>query len=361
MTARPLLIAGGILLLLAYPFILNDFWVLQVGGRTLGFGTIALSLVFLSAYVGMLSLAQMTVAGIAGYAMAYFTAPMGGVGLLLPWPVAVVIALCLAVLAGLVVGAIAVRTEGIYTLMITLAIAVGFYYLTLQNYSLFNGFTGFTRIPPPHVLGIDMAQPKPFFYVSLVAAALCYALVHWVVRTPFGLALQAARDNGRRLRALGYPLALPRIAAFGLAGFIAGVGGILNVWLNGSISPGSIAITPTLDVLMASVLGGMLGPEGAFLGAFLFTVVQSFAIYLVPPERFNTVIGVIFVAVVVFSPDGVLGLGRSALHRIAPGRQPLPGHRDVTTRGTEAPTSLPATRPTFEADGQSTGENHHAQ
>ena len=360
MSLRRLLIAGGIVLLLVYPFLLNDFWVLQVGGRTFGFGMIALSLVFLSAYVGMLSLAQMTVAGIAGYAMAYFTAPISGVGMLLPWPIAMVLALSFAVLAGLLVGAIAVRTEGIYTLMITLAIAVGFYYLTLQNYSLFDGFTGFTQVPAPHILGVDLAHPKPFFYASLAAAALCYVLVRWVVRTPYGLALQGARDNGRRLRALGYPLGPPRIAAFGIAGLIAGIGGIFNVWLNGSISPGSVAITPTLDVLMASVLGGMLGPEGAFLGAFLFTVVQSFAIYLVPPERFNTVIGVIFVAVVVFSPDGVLGLGRSVLNRIAP-HPPTPGTGKFATRGSERPASLPQTRPTFEADDQTTGDKHHAQ
>ena len=340
MIARLLLVAGGIALLLAYPFLLNDFWVLQVGGRTLGFGTIALSLVFLSAYAGIVSLAQMTVAGIAGYAVAYCTAPIGGIGLLLPWPAAVAAALMLATLAGLLVGAVAVRTEGIYALMITLAIAVGFYYLTLQNYALFNGFTGFTQVPAPHVLGLSLVRPRPFYYASLVLAALCYALVRWVVRTPFGLALQATRDNPRRLRALGYPVGLPRIGAFGIAGFIAGIGGILNVWLNGSISPGSVAMTPTLDVLMAAVLGGMLGPEGAFLGAFLFTVVQSFAIYLVPAERFNAVIGVVFIAVVVFSPDGMLGLVRRLVPR--PGLVPR----------TAAPAALSQKRPTLEADGE---------
>jgi len=343
---RPLALVG-IPLLLVYPFVVNDFWVMQVGGRTLGFGTIALSLVFLFAYSGMLSLAQMAVAGVAGYTVAFFTAPVAGVGLLLPWPFAVLLALGLSVLAGLLVGAVAVRTEGIYTLMITLAIAVGFYYLTLQNYALFNGFTGFTQVPAPHVAGIDFGQPRPFFYLSLVFAALCYTLVRWVVRTPFGLALQASRDNPRRLRALGYPLTLPGIAAFGLAGLVAGIGGVLNVWLNGSISPGSIAITPTIDVLMAAVLGGMIGPEGAYLGAFVFTVVQSFAIYLVPPERFNTVIGLIFIAVVVFSPDGVLGLGRSVVRRVR-----AAGARSA---------SPPSTDPPYEADAKLHGEEHHAQ
>ena len=346
-TARPWTIGAGIaLVLLVYPFLLNDFWVLQVGGRTLGFGTIALSLVFLSAYGGMLSLAQMTVAGIAGYAVAYFTAPVAGVGLLLPWPLAVLFALVASVLVGLLIGAIAVRTEGIYMLMITLAIAMGFYYLTLQNYALFNGFTGFPAVPTPHILGLDLTHPKPFYYASLIAASFCYLLVRWIVRTPFGLALQASRDNARRLRALGYPVWLPRIAAFGLAGFIAGIGGILNVWLNGSISPGSVAITPTLDVLMAAVLGGMLGPEGAFLGAFLFTVVQSFAIYLVPAERFNTLIGVIFIAVVVFSPDGVLGFTRKIANA---------GIRRAELRALNPKTSL-----SFKDSRTTKGENENA-
>jgi branched-chain amino acid transport system permease protein len=165
---------------------------------------------------------------------------------------------------------------------------------------------------------------------------------------PFGLALQATRDNPRRLRALGYPVWLPRIAAFGIAGLIAGIGGVLNTWLNGSISPGSVAITPTIDVLIAAVLGGMTRPEGAYLGAFLFTVAQSFAIYAVPPERFNTVIGLIFIAVVVFSPDGVLGLGRAVMRR----------RRSPSYAG--APDGQPETRPSAPAGRPMKEGNHHA-
>ena len=308
---RALVLAAAVAFV-AFPWLVNDFWVLQVGGRSLAFGTIALSLIFLASRGGMLSLAQMAVAGLAGYTMAYFSAPMAGAGVALGLGAAVPLALLMAIAGGLLVGLVAVRTEGIYTLMITLAIAMGFYYLALQNYALFNGFTGFTRVPAPVVAGIDFSRPVPFFYLSLVCAAGCYVLVRAVTVTPFGLAVQASRDNARRLQALGYRVALVRIAAFGLAGFIAGVGGILNTWLNGSISPGTIAIGPSINVLMAAVLGGLGAPEGAYLGALLFTLVQSFAIYVVRPERFNTVIGLVFIAVVVFSPDGVLGL-RGAL------------------------------------------------
>lgn len=326
-SARALAWAALVAVLLVYPFMVNNFWLVQVGGRTLGFGTIALSLVFLTAYTGMLSLAQMTVAGIAGYAVAYFTAPTGGVGYLLPWPVALLIAMSAAGLAGLAVGFVAVRTHGIYTLMITLAVAMAFYYLTLQNYALFNGFTGFNNVRPPMVAGIDLSRPLPFYYLSVALAALAYLAVRHVVRTPIGLALQGVRDNPQRLRALGYDVAWLRVLAFGLAGLLAGAGGILNLWLNGSISPGSVAINPVIDVLMAAVLGGIGHPIGAYVGAFVFTVVDNFAIGLIARERFNTVIGVTFLAIVLFSPDGLTGLAR----RLWSFRHPRRG--DATQKG----------------------------
>ena len=295
--------------LLGYPLVANQFWLVQIGGRTLGFGTIALSLVFLSAYSGLLSLAQMTVGGLAAYAVAFLTAPTAGAGLLLPWPIAVTIALLLAIVAGLLIGLVAVRTEGVYTLMLTLAIAMGVYYLALQNYAVFNGFTGFTAVPPPGFMKPGL-HPVAFYYAYLAVAGTAYALVTYLVRTPFGLALQATRDNPRRVRALGYPVQALRVTGFGIAGFLAGLGGILNLWLNGSVSPGSIGLTPVLNVLIAAILGGIGHPIGAYVGAFVFTVVNNFAIDFIVRDRFNTLIGAFFLAVVLFSPDGLVGAAR---------------------------------------------------
>lgn len=334
MRAPTLLRAVAVLALVAFLFLANDFWVQQIGGRTLGLGTVALSLVFLAAYGGMLSLGQMALAGVAGYAVAYFTAPVAGVGLLLPWPAALALALGLATVAGLLVGLIAVRTSGIYTLMLTLAIAMGFYYLALQNYALFNGFTGFTQVEPPVVAGVSFAGPRAFYGLCLGAALGCYALVTYLATTPFGLALQAARDNPRRLSALGYHVASLRVAAFGIGGFIAGIGGVLSLWLNGSISPGSIALVPTIDVLMAAVLGGLGHPVGAYVGALLFVVVQNFAIDFIDRERFNTLIGLIFLGVVLFSPDGVIGLAKRVRALFAPA-PPTTG-RDLPSRATSS-------------------------
>jgi branched-chain amino acid transport system permease protein len=305
--SRGPIIIAAILLAVAYSYTVNDFWVSHVAGRTLGLGTIALSLVFLSAYTGMLSLAQMTVAGVAGYALAHTLAPIAGFAPL-PWAMAVAIALGCAVAAGTLIGLVAVRTEGVATLMITLAIAMAFYYLTLQNYALFNGYDGFTSVRAPEVLGIALDKPRPLYFLSLLVATGCYLGVRWLSTAPLGLALQAMRDNPRRLRALGYPVGVLRVIAFAIAGLVAGLGGLLNVWHNGSISPGSVGINAIMDVLVVAVLGGLRHPIGAFVGALAFSVIQSFAIVVVGPERFNTAIGMAFIAVVVFSPDGIVGL-----------------------------------------------------
>ena len=168
-------------------------------------GLIALSLTFLGGYGGMVSLAQMTVAGIAGYAVAILGTSSGAeISLGWPWWVAVPFAVLIATVCATLIGWLSVRTEGIYTIMITLAIGVAFYYLVLQNYSVFNGFQGLREVYPPTVFGIDWRDPVPFYFLALVCALAGYFLVRWVVRAPFGIALQGIRDNPRRMDALGF-------------------------------------------------------------------------------------------------------------------------------------------------------------
>jgi ABC-type branched-subunit amino acid transport system permease subunit len=294
--------------LIAYPWVVSPFFTFQIGGQSLALGLIALSLTFLAGYGGMVSLAQMTVAGIAGYAVAIFGASgTNEVSLGWPWWLAVVLALPFAVLAAIVIGWLSVRTEGIYTIMITLAIGVAFYYLVLQNYAVFNGFQGFQRVLAPTLFGVAWGDAVPFYYLALFWALAGYAAVIWVVRTPFGIALQGIRDNPRRMATLGFHVTAHRVAAYALAGAIAAVGGVLMVWYNGLISPGSVGTTALINVLIVSVLGGLRHPIGPFVGALAFVLLQNFAIDLFDRERFNLVIGTVFLLVVLFSPDGLLG------------------------------------------------------
>jgi branched-chain amino acid transport system permease protein len=309
--------------LLVYPFVASPFFTFQIGAQSLALGLVALSLTFLGGYGGMVSLAQMTVAGLAGYLVAIFgSSSVGAISLGWPWWLAVVFALALATLFATLVGWLSVRTEGIYTIMITLAIGVAFFYLAQQNYTVFNGHSGFSHVVAPHVGGADFRQPVPFYFLALACALAGYGLVVYIVRAPFGIALQGVRDNPRRMNALGYDVTAHRVAAYAVAGLIAAVGGVLLVWYNARVSPGSMNTAAMINILIVAVLGGMKRPIGAFIGALVFVLLQNFAIDLVDRERFNLVIGGVFLAIVLFSPDGLLGLWAKLRSRLVPAQSP---------------------------------------
>jgi branched-chain amino acid transport system permease protein len=303
------------------PLIANGFFLIEIFGTTLILGIVALSLMFLAGYGGMVSLMQLTIAGLAGYMTAVLGAS-GNANISLGWPwwLATPMALALATLFGTVGGALAVRTEGIYTIMITLAIAAAFFNLTLQNWSIFNGFNGFTAIPAPVAFGVNWKAPVPLYYLILFFAALSYAAVAYVSRAPFGLALQGVRDNPRRMEAIGYNVTAHRIAAYTFAALIAAVGGILLVWLNNQISPGTAGIEATIDLLVIAIVGGIGHPIGAFIGAMIYVVLRMFSLDALVAvgldgRRFQTIIGLGFLVIVLFSPDGVIGLWRRWLAR----------------------------------------------
>ena len=294
--------------LVAYPWFATPFFTYQIGAQALALGLIALSLTFLGGYGGMISLAQMTVAGIAGYMVAIFgTAATDGVSLGWPWWLAVLLGIAVATLAATFIGWLSVRTEGIYTIMITLAIGMAFYSLVLQNYAVFNGFQGKQKVFPPTLAGMYWRDPTPFYYLALFWALAGYFFVVYLARAPFGIALQGIRDNPRRMHALGFNVTAHRVAAHAVAGAIAAVGGVLFTWYNGLVTPGSVGTSWLINILIIAVLGGLRHPVGAFLGAIVFVLLQNFAIDVIDRERFNLVIGAVFLAIVLFSRDGLLG------------------------------------------------------
>jgi branched-chain amino acid transport system permease protein len=302
------------LFLLILPAFASNFVLIQLFGWTFILGMIALSLMFLGGYGGMVSLVQMTVAGCAGYMVAIFgTSAVADISLGWPWWLAVPIAILIATLFGTLSGALSVRTEGIYTIMITLAIASAFFYFTLQNYTIFNGFSGFNAVRVPQAFGVDWRAPIPFYYLILFWAVAAYLVVVYVSRSPFGLALQGARDNARRMEALGFNVTAHRIAAYAFAAVIAAIAGVLLVWHGGQISPGTAGVGPVVDILIIAVAGGMRRPIGPFIGALIYVLLRTFALDAMEAvgldgKRFQLLVGVGFLLIVLFSPDGVLGL-----------------------------------------------------
>ncbi len=294
--------AGLVLLaLLTFPVWGSPYFVGRIVTPALFFGVIALSLALLAGFGGMVSLAQMTLAGLAGYGYGYLTVTAGQ-----PWWIGLLGGLAVATLAAAIFGLIAVRSSGIYFLMITLALGMVVYALANQNRSVFGGHTGILGIRPPEVFGLSLGERTTFYYLCLGVGVAAYAGVRYLARTPFGLALQALRDNPRRLTALGYQVALHRVVAFTVAGTLAGIGGVLLVWYNGAISPTTIDLTLLINVMVIAVIGGLAYAEGAFLGAVVFLLVTNFASSFT--QRFNTVIGLVFLSIVLLSPEGLCGI-----------------------------------------------------
>lgn len=294
-----------IAVLLSLPLVLNDFWLTQVVTRSLILGIMALSLSFLATYLGVVSFAQATMAGVAGYTIAYFGPNTVGVGVELPFWIIVPMALALATVTGALVGLIARRSRGIYAIMITLAIGVAFFYFTRQNYTMFNGWTGFSGVRAPEVFGLSLRDPLALYLLSLASAVLALSLVSGFVKSPLGLTIQAVRDAPGRVLALGISVTTPIVAAFAFSGFLAGTGGILNVWYQERISSFSVGLGPIIDILIISVIGGLRHPGGAFVGAIVFVLLDTFAVDLIDRERFNTLIGAVLLLIVIAAPGGL--------------------------------------------------------
>jgi branched-chain amino acid transport system permease protein len=165
------------------------------------------------------------------------------------------------------------------------------------------------------VIGNVDAHTNRLYYVTLVTALVVYALLRYLVRTPFGLTLQGIRDDPVRMASLGYNVPLHRTIAFAFAGFIAAIGGVIFVWWNGHIDPASIDLGATIDLLVIAVVGGLYRLEGAWVGALFFVIINNYSqrISFIGP-RFHTLIGAIFLVIVLVSPGGLVGLWERVLN-----------------------------------------------
>ena len=334
------LAAVAIVLLLA-PVIFTHYWLSQILTQALWLGIAASSLTFLHRYGGMTSLGQVAIYGIAGFAMANVVHTVNSEGGLnlgwTPWA-GVLFGIAVALIVAFLFGAIASRSYGIYFLMITLALALLVYFFFGQVTQL-SGFGGIRSVSHPGFIKDPITDPIPLYYACLVCSVGVYLLMRYVVRTPFGVALQGIRDDPPRMRSLGYNVPLHRTLAFTLGAFVAAIAGILSVWFNTQISPGSIDINQTIAVLIIAVIGGLSRLEGAWIGAIAFALIDYYSRQDTPtfglwlnPGRFNTIIGLIFLLIVLLSPDGLIGIGQRVGRGVA-------GRRGESEAGTAAPQS----------------------
>ena len=202
--------------------------------------------------------------------------------------------------------------------MITLAFGVIVFFFFAQVTQI-SGHGGVNDIEVPAIVGTQTGDPASLYYISLVVAAVAFLGVLYLGRTPFGLTMQGIRDDPTRMRALGYNVALHRTLAFAVAGLIAAVAGILSVWYTRRIGPGSVELGMVIDVLVVAVIGGLYRLQGAWVGALVFVLIDNYSRQWTPeigsvlgPDRFNTLLGLIFLAIVLVSPGGLVGAWEQA-------------------------------------------------
>ena len=317
------LIGVGVLVLAVFaPYIFSVSWMDAILTQTLILGLGAASLILLSAYGGMISLAQTALMGIAGYALGNMVSEGGAggesKGLLLGWnpTLSLVLALVITTVVGVIFGAVAARSYGIYFLMLTLTFGViaNLFFASVTKLGGFSPIAGIDANAPGFI-GDVVNDRRRLYYIALIVAVAAYAVIRYLVRTPFGISLQGIREEPVRMASLGFTVPLHRLLAFGFAGFLAALAGVLASWYNGQISPDALGLAATIQLLVMAVIGGLSRIEGAWLGAFAFIEINYEVTNRIPSEglwyiggTFNTVVGLIFLAIVIVSPDGLMGI-----------------------------------------------------
>ena len=303
-----LLLVLGLAALIAFPFVGTNFYIDMVN-RMMILAIFAMSLDLLQGVTGLVSLGHAAYFGIAGYALAFLT-PEGA-------PVSLYSSLPLAVggsaLAALIIGFLVVRTQGIYFIMVTMAFAQMVFFLFFDNKALGGSDGLFLNFKPNAVL-IDLENKQVFYFFTLACLVGVYAFLRRLLWSPFGRALSGIRVNEHRMRALGFGTFSHKLAAFTLAGALAGLAGYLWAAQSGFVNPELMGFHMSAHAIMMVILGGMGNFAGAIIGAFSFEMLLHVFKDLPAVGNFETGkhwqmwMGLFIVALIVFAPKGILGL-----------------------------------------------------
>jgi branched-chain amino acid transport system permease protein len=319
-TAGRIAIAIAILALIAVPYAITEPYYVNIASQILLYAVFALGLNVLVGYAGLVSLGHAGLFGVASYAVA--TLLVAGAG----HTIAILVGLVIALVATAGFAALALRATGIGFIMITLALGEILWGLAYRWISVTNGDNGVNVAGRPKPFGISLASAPAFYDTTLIVFLLAVAATAIFMRSPFGAALAGTRDQPRRMNALGYHVWMIRFGAFMFSGLLTSIAGILFVYYNEFISPQTLALTASAEALLMVISGGagtLLGPiVGAALVVIIKNVVSAYVV------RWNFMLGAIFVAIVVFMPEGLVPgavrLSRSAWRAMSGGKKAVP-------------------------------------
>lgn len=268
------------------------------------FAILAMSLNLLMGYVGLNSFGHAAYFGVGAYTTAVLLL-RAGVGF---WT-ATAAGILAATALGALFGALAVPARGVYFLLITMALGQVTWGLAFRWVSMTGGDNGLPGIPrPPLTLIWPLADVRGAYLFVLLVAAATFGLVGLILSSPFGYALRGIRESETRMRTLGYPVWRYKYAAFVFSTALAGLAGVLFATYNGFVSPADLHLAVSAQAVLMVIIGGAGTLEGPIVGAAVLVLLQNLLSTLT--RRWMTILGLLFVAAVLYSPEGLVGLGR---------------------------------------------------
>ena len=295
---KPLAVAVAIVILAALPLWVGGTYYVNVASQILLYGVFALGVNALVGYAGLVTLGHAGLFGIAAYTGARMLT--GGHGHV----AAVAAALVLTLTVGAIFAALSLRGTGLGFVMITVALGQIVWGIAYRWISVTNGDNGISITGRPSLLGVSIASPPRFYWATLIVFLAAVASMAIFVASPFGTSVRGTRDQPRRMNALGYHVWMTRFLAFLFSAFWSAVAGLLFLYYNQFVSPQVVALTASAEVLLMVISGGTGTLLGPIVGAALVVIMKNVASAYI--ERWNFVLGAIFVAIVVFMPEGLV-------------------------------------------------------
>ncbi|MEI7679889.1 MAG: branched-chain amino acid ABC transporter permease [Betaproteobacteria bacterium] len=293
-TLLSLLIAA----LLVWPFAVGEFYVNLVTQIFIA-AIFAASLNLLVGYGGLPSLGHACFLGVAAYLSALMSLRWG-----LDHSLSAPLALVGTVLMAGLFGLIALRATGLGFLMLTLALSQVLWGTANRWVAVTEGDNGLRGLTRPQVFGMNLDDSITFYFFALLVAVFSFWMIARLVASPFGAALQGTRDQARRMSALGHNVWLIRWITFVYAGFWGGVSGLLFVYYHKYIHPASLSLTNSAEAMLSVIAGGAGTLAGPAIGAAIILLLKNYVSAYV--ERWNMLLGFVFVLIVVFMPDGLV-------------------------------------------------------
>lgn len=298
---RRVAIAVACVAALGAPLALGTFWISLVT-QILIFGLLALSVDLLNGHTGILPMGHAGFFAVAAYATSILEVRHGQ-GFWVSAITGVLVAVLVAAIFGL-----AVRTAGVYFILLTLALGTIVWGVSMRWTQFTGGENGISNVPPPLVGGVRFQDLALYYYLVLAVVVGCGLGYHVLVRSPFGLALRGIRESESRMRALGYHVFAHKYAAFVVSGSLAGVAGVLYTYWNRFVSPAAATFHASAEAVLMGILGGTGTILGPFIGAAVMLGVRNWVSAYV--GWWSAVLGLVFIVTVLWAPHGIVGLAR---------------------------------------------------